>query len=182
MVEIPLRQTPDMAPDETFGRACQVGVITQRQRLVLRCARPLARAGGFDLGIAINRFSRNGGLVAARVGPDEFWLFGPLDAPIHGEVSAAFAANLHALVDVSHAQAGVRLSGDRVSDVLNAGCPLDLGLAAFPVQMATRTLLGKAQVLLMREGPDHFLVETARSHIDYVRQFIRLAAREYETP
>ncbi|MBV1700496.1 MAG: sarcosine oxidase subunit gamma [Hyphomicrobiales bacterium] len=182
MVEMPIRQLPDMAGDERFGTACQMCVVAPRQRLVLRCARPLARAGGFDLGIAINRFSRNGGLVAARVGPDEFWLFGPLDAPILGEVAAAFAAKPHALVDVSHAQAGVSLGGDRVSEVLNAGCPLDLGLAAFPVQMATRTLLGKAPVLLMREAPEHFLVETARSHIDYVRQFIRLAAREYMAP
>ncbi|MCJ2086106.1 hypothetical protein MKK88_08880 [Methylobacterium sp. E-005] len=60
----------------------------------------------------------------------------------------------------------------------NAGCPRDLGDAAFPAGSATRTLLGKAEIVLIRRaGP----VPTYRgacwhSWSSYVYDLLREAA------
>jgi sarcosine oxidase, subunit gamma len=64
-------------------------------------------------------------------------------------------------------------------NVLNSGCPLDLDESAFPVGMATRTILAKAEVILWRRGPTAFHVECWRSFGPYVHYFLGEAAREY---
>jgi len=46
------------------------------------------------------------------------------------------------------------------------------------VGMCTRTVLGKADIVLWRTGPDSFHVEVWRSFADYVARFLTEAARE----
>ncbi|MFX8747406.1 sarcosine oxidase subunit gamma family protein, partial [Acinetobacter baumannii] len=69
-------------------------------------------------------------------------------------IEAAFADRLgqepHSLVDVSHRNTAIQIAGPAAADVLNAGCPLDLRLDAFPVGMCTRTLFAKAEIVLWR--------------------------------
>jgi sarcosine oxidase subunit gamma len=62
--------------------------------------------------------------------------------------------------------------------VLNTGCPLDLSQAAFPAGTATRTLVGKCEVILARtdERPA-FEVECGRSFAHYLSDFLLEAAR-----
>ena len=60
----------------------------------------------------------------------------------------------HALVDVSHRQGAIELSGRGAARLLNAGVPLDLDLSAFPVGMVARTLLTKAEIVLWRRAPE----------------------------
>jgi sarcosine oxidase subunit gamma len=69
--------------------------------------------------------------------------------------------------------------GSAVTDVLNAGCPLDLDAAEFPVGMCTRTVLAKSEIVLWRRGVDSFRLEVARSFTPYVRAFLMEAARDY---
>jgi sarcosine oxidase, subunit gamma len=63
--------------------------------------------------------------------------------------------------------------------LLNAGCPLDLDLSAFPVGMCTRTVLAKAEIVLWRTSQDVFHVEVWRSFADYVSRFLAEVAREF---
>jgi sarcosine oxidase, subunit gamma len=69
--------------------------------------------------------------------------------------------------------------------VLAAGCPLDLHPGVFTPGSATRTLLGKAAVILWRlDGapsyrPPSYRLECARSYAPYVESFLDLAAREW---
>ena len=54
------------------------------------------------------------------------------------------------------------------ADVLSAGCPLDLDLDEFQVGMCTRTLFGKAEVVIWRTATSSFRLEVWRSFAAYV--------------
>ena len=73
------------------------------------------------------------------------------------------------------------MSGRHASDVLNSGCPLDLAKSAFPTGTATRTLLGKAEVVIVRsDDAPTYRIECWRSFAGYVSAFLTEAAREFE--
>lgn len=153
-------------------------------RYVLRVAPNVAarvgEEGGFDLGGAINSVRVSGALLSARLGPDEWLLLGP-----NGEAEAlaqrleqVLGGEHYALVDVSHRNVAITVSGRSAAAVLNAGVPIDLDDAIFPSGSATRTVLGKAEIVLMRAGAEPFYrVECWRSFAPYVRSFIDEAAR-----
>lgn len=116
------------------------------------------------------------------LGPDEYLL---LDTD---ESSAELAAqNLervlggvpHAIVDISHRQGAIEVRGVNAEAILNGGCPLDLGLGAFPVDMCTRTIFAKADIVLWRTAADAFHVEIWRSFSDYVTGLLSVIARDY---
>jgi sarcosine oxidase subunit gamma len=114
------------------------------------------------------------------LGPDERWVIGPADsaAAMNDQLQRALAGMPHSLVEISHAQTAIELSGSRAAAALNIGCPLDLDAASFPVDMCTRTVFAKAQVVLWRTGSETFRVETARSFAPYVTKILALAAHE----
>jgi sarcosine oxidase subunit gamma len=121
-------------------------------------------------------FAGNGGRAALWLGPDE-WLV--IDTEGNDPmVDCAKAKGLHSAVDISHRQVAIKLSGAGAADVLNAGCPRDLSLAAFPVGTAARTVLGKIEIVLLRIGEDAFRVECWRSFSDYAFTFLEEAARD----
>lgn len=118
--------------------------------------------------------------VALWLGPDEIWL---LTAPADGEglVAALQAALLgidHSLVDISHRQAALELSGTHAAWLLNAGCPLDLAPAVFPVDTVTRTVFVKAEIVLWRTGAESFRLEFGRSFRGYVAGLLAEVTRE----
>ena len=138
-----------------------------------------AEVAGFRLDQAINRVSGNGERWSARLGPDE-WLLGAPEADadqLAGEIGAALASRPHALVAVSHRNVAIEVSGRGAADALNAGCPLDLSDAAFPAGTATRTLLGKCEIVLIRAGSGPtYQVEVWRSFATYAHGFLVEAA------
>ena len=147
-------------------------------RLLLRAAEADLDVVGALLGVRlprrINWSEEMAGRIAMRLGPDEWLLLVAADG-----VEAAMAALVrepplppHALVDISHRNAGLIIEGPRVEDVLAAGCPLPLSLAAFPVGRATRTLVGKVEAVLRREAPLRFRIECGRSLAPYVGEFL----------
>ena len=147
-------------------------------RFVLRMAAPPTHAAGFDLTMALNRFTLSGAYLAMRPGPDEYWLIGPDSSGLAHQIASDLGDAWHSLVDISHRNFGLHAWGSAVCDVLNAGCPLDLHATAFPVGMATRTLLGKAEIVLARLETGKFRLECGRSFAPYVRDFLGEAARE----
>jgi sarcosine oxidase, subunit gamma len=119
--------------------------------------------------------------AALWLGPDE-WLL--LALPTVGEsliesAEAQLATLPHSLVDISNRQIALGLSGRHAATVLAGGNPLDFALAAFPVGMCTRTILGKAEIVLWRTEPDRFHIEVWRSFAPYVRGFLREHMREF---
>jgi sarcosine oxidase subunit gamma len=117
------------------------------------------------------------------LGPDEYLLLDFGGRAPAAEVAAGLEGALgdlpHSLVDVSHRQFGIELSGPFATTILSGACPLDLDLAAFPVGMCTRTVFAKADITLWRTGDDEFHVEVWRSFSGYVTGVMREIAAEF---
>jgi sarcosine oxidase subunit gamma len=118
------------------------------------------------------------------LGPDEHLLLGPESAgpKLTERLHAHLSGLAYSLVDVSHRQCALQVSGPHARSALSAGCPLDLDEAAFPLGMCTRTVFGKAEVVLWRIAGDGFRVEVARSFAAYVAQFMAEVMRELAAP
>lgn len=118
------------------------------------------------------------------LGPDEYLL---LDLAAPQESSLATAAAIeealrdtpHALVDVSHRQFALEVSGPLAEVILRGACPLDLHISRFPVGMCTRTVLAKADITLWRTRKDAFHLEVWRSFAGYVGGLLQEIAREF---
>lgn len=134
------------------------------------------------------RAMTSGSRATLWMGPDEYLLLdmGSGDGA-DGESHAALAQNLehalagapHALVDVSHRQFALEISGVHAATILSGGCPLDLDARAFPVGMCTRTVLAKADIMLWRTGQTTFHLEAWRSFAAYVSELLGEVAREF---
>lgn len=126
------------------------------------------------------RAAVGGARAALWLGPDE-WLLLARDgeaAAIMKVLDAALIPLPHALVDVSHRQTGLKVEGARAALLLNAGCPLDLDIHAFPVGMCTRTLLQKTEIVLWRTTETSFHLDVARSFAPYAWRFLEQAERD----
>lgn len=151
-------------------------------RLVLRAkpeaVAPLSRALGVKLPNKpkTSAKSRNGKRTALWIGPDEWLVIGEDGADL-----AAFCAKVkqtHSAVDVSHRNVALIVSGKGAEATLKAGCPQNLSLDTFPVGACSRTMLGKAEVVIMRTAETGFRVEHWRSFSDYVFGFLEEAAQD----
>jgi sarcosine oxidase, subunit gamma len=99
-----------------------------------------------------------------------------------GALELALADLPHALVDISHRQFALEVSGPHAATNLSGGCPLDLDLSEFPVGMCTRTVFAKADIVLWRTQQDVFHVEVWRSFAAYVTGLLREIAVEFYGP
>lgn len=116
------------------------------------------------------RASTKGERITVWLGPDEFLLIAPGEeaGAVQAELGDKLGGEPHALVDVSHRQVGLVLEGRLAARCLSAGCLLDLGLSAFPVSMATRTIFLKTEIVLVRQTDERFHVEVWRSFAPYL--------------
>jgi sarcosine oxidase subunit gamma len=133
----------------------------------------VSRRWGGTLPDMLRAASHSGGL-ALRLAPDEWLLIAAGEGAVAG-LSAEGAPI--SLVDVSDRQLAYRISGLRAADLLNAGCPLDLAEAAFPPGACTRTVFGKAEIVLLREESS-FRLEVARSFAPYAEALLTQAAAD----
>jgi sarcosine oxidase subunit gamma len=135
-------------------------------------------AAGAALGLNISdiacRSASAGVRTALWLGPDEQLLLAPLadGDVIARQLRESLGALPHSLVDVSHRQFALEVSGLQAQNVLNAGCPLDLHLESFPVGACTRTVLGKCDIVLWRTGATAFHIEVWRSFAEYASRFL----------
>jgi sarcosine oxidase subunit gamma len=154
-------------------------------RFILRGTAEAIRIAGLALSVDIEQSACRASTAAANaalwLGPDEYLLRAPAaeGAAIALALQAALQREPHSLVDVSHRQTALEISGPRAAEILNSGCPLDLDPAAFPVGMCTRTVFAKAEIVLWRTSVDIFRLEVWRSFTDYVARYLAQVAREY---
>jgi sarcosine oxidase, subunit gamma len=125
------------------------------------------------------RAAQLGSYAALWLGPDERLVLGP-----HGRaeetaslLEQGLRAHPHSLVDVGHRQIGLEVCGPHAATVLNAGCPLDLAIDAFPIGMCTCTVFAKSEIVLWRTAEEVFRVEVWRSFASYVSGLLAEAAR-----
>ena len=171
------------APPSGAAALVSVGLVPPAARFSFRGGEDAAETCGRAFGLALPRDACRAaeaqGRAALWLGPDEWLLMAPDgDGPtVRAALEAALAGVPQALVDVSHRQVGFVVGGARAASLVNAGCPLDLDPAAFPVGMCARTVLGKCDVTLWRRGPELFRVEVNRSFADYLAGYLRVAER-----
>jgi sarcosine oxidase, subunit gamma len=167
-----IRQSPSLVPSSG------VRLLPAASRFVLRGGPPVTAAAGAAIGLNLQtvacRSSVNGERAALWQGPDEQLLLTSVSdgEPMGRSLREALGTLPHSLVDVSHRQIALEVHGAQAADVLNAGCPLDLHMSAFPVGMCTRTLLGKCDIVLWRRGVETFHIEVWRSFADYASRFL----------
>jgi sarcosine oxidase, subunit gamma len=123
-----------------------------------------AKAAGLS-GPILSAAPYDGG-YALQLGPDE-WLLLDCQAKTH--------AGPQSSVDVSNRQIGIALDGPRIAEILSCGVALDLDQRAFPIGMATRTLLGKAEIILWRTGEASWQIEVWRSYAPYALRYLQQA-------
>jgi sarcosine oxidase subunit gamma len=122
-----------------------------------------------------------GSRSALWLGPDEWLLVAEDFEPTLGATLETALANVpHGLIDVSHRQGALEVSGKGAARLLNSGVLLDLDISAFPVGMVARTLLTKAEIVLWRRAPELFRVEFSRSFGPYVTAILAQAAGDQD--
>ena len=157
-------------------------------RFILQGGLAARAAAGTALGMALPeqpcRANAQDGRAALWLGPDEHLLLAPTAEMrvLAGGLESALAGIAHSLVDVSERQLALQLSGPHAVAILNSGCPLDLDPAEFPPGMCTRTLFGKADIVLWRTDTAEFRLEVWRSFADYVSALMLEAARDFVAP
>jgi sarcosine oxidase subunit gamma len=152
-------------------------------RFILRGTAEVSTAAGRVLGFEVPTVACRAGAAGERaalwLGPDEWLLIAPVaegDALQRG-LATALTDLPHSLVDVSHRQTALTVSGPGATTLLASGCLLDLDERAFPVGMCTRTMLARAEVVLWRTAPERFRLEVWRSFAAYVSLYLADAAR-----
>jgi sarcosine oxidase, subunit gamma len=152
-------------------------------RFILRGAEAVRIACGMAFGVELpSRLGPAGeseGRAALWLGPDEWLLIadGADAADIGAMLESVLEGTAHSLVDVSHRQIGLIARGAAAARILNAGCPLDLDLKAFPVGFATRTLFDKVEIVLWRRDETNFRIEIWRSFAPFLAGSLAEAAR-----
>ncbi|MEQ8401954.1 MAG: sarcosine oxidase subunit gamma [Roseitalea porphyridii] len=148
-------------------------------RSSLRCppgsVAALSAALGVDLPTTPKASATKDSRSALWLGPDEWLVIDEKQDPA-GALKSVPAP--HALVDISHRNTAILVSGPAAADCINAGCPQDLTEAAFAVGAASRTVFGKAEIVLWRVKPAVYRIEVWRSFSDYVFSYLAEAARD----
>lgn len=169
-----------LAGREASGANVKVSVLPPAERLSLRAPEAsvasLSRALGVTLPQKPKTSASKNGRTAFWLGPDEWFILDEAGGDPLADSTKAKA--LHSAVGVSHRNVAFSVSGSGAQATVNAGCPQDLSLDAFPVGACSRTVLGKAEILLYRPAADMFRVECWRSFSDYVFNFLTEAARD----
>lgn len=153
---------PDiMAPSAGVG--AQIELLPRLARLLLR-GDPAVLGPAFQLDLPlVPCTSTPGERSALWLGPDEWLVLAP-DATIWPDWESEHGA----AIDVGHRQIGLYVHGEQAEDALAVACPLDLAATAFPVGACTRTVFGKAEIVLWRREAAAFHLEVWRSFAAYV--------------
>ncbi|MER8912286.1 sarcosine oxidase subunit gamma [Mesorhizobium sp. M0761] len=175
-----VERRPALAGRVVSATDVKVEVLPPAERMSLRAPEASVAALSKALGLTLPKQPKTSAAKAGRtalwLGPDE-WLVideagkDPLD-------DCAGVAALHSAVGISHRNVAFAVTGPAAAAAINAGCPQDLSLEAFPVGAASRTILGKCEILLLRTAADAFWVECWRSFSDYVFTFLSEAASD----
>ena len=114
----------------------------------------------------------------ACIGPDEFYLL--VEEGKGQDVVAAFSklyeSQPHSLVEVSHRETGIDVTGNSAEWLLNAALPLDLSEMAAPG--CVRTIFDRVQIILMKLDENNYRIEVWNSFADHVWNLLEAASNE----
>lgn len=158
--------------------------LPSKERWSLRAghdgAQRAARVLGLDQAPAMLKAERVGETAMVRLGPDEYWLESD-DLSAGEKLRDAVRGSFAAVTELGHRLAAVELKGEASADIINGACPLDLDIETLPAGSSTRTVMGKAEIVLERLDTQHFQLITNRSFAPYLLALLTELAREHRT-
>ena len=173
-----VERRPALAGRTLSARGVKVEMLPPAERISLRAPETslgaLSKALGMALPTRPKTSATKDGRTALWLGPDELMIID--EAGNDPLADCAKVTALHSAVGISHRNVGISVSGPAAAVTVNSGCPQDLSLEAFPVGAASRTILGKSEIVLLRTAQDTFRVECWRSFSDYVFTLLSEAA------
>ncbi|MDX8536487.1 sarcosine oxidase subunit gamma [Mesorhizobium abyssinicae] len=171
---------PALAGRTTEAKGVTLAVLAPAERISLRAPEAsltaLSKALGVSLPTKPKTSAAKAGRTALWLGPDEWLVID--EAGKDPLADCAKVTALHSAVGISHRNVAFSVTGPAAAVTVNSGCPQDLSLDAFPVGAASRTILGKAEIVLLRTAADAFRVECWRSFSDYVFTLLSEAASD----
>ena len=172
------------APAARAARSVRLAALAPATLLSVRAGPGAATAIGMAIGVLLPTVPCRSVIARERaalwLGPDE-WLIQAPEGSTGLEALARRAPGDRpaSVVDVSQRFRALELAGPHAAWCLNGFCALDLDPRAFPVGMCTRTLLGKAEVVLWRIGAEVFHIDVPRSLLPYVWGCLEEARLEF---
>lgn len=174
---------PALGGQDMSAGGVKVAVLPLANRVSLRARQEAVASLSRALGVALPQKPKTsaakGGRTVFWLGPDEWFVLDEQGGDVLADCGKA--KGLHSAVDVSHRNVAFAVSGPAAEATLAAGCPQDLSLQAFAVGACTRTVFGKAEILLYRVSGQEFRVECWRSFADYVFGLLAEGARNAAT-
>jgi sarcosine oxidase subunit gamma len=158
----PVSDTPFVAE----GVRISLAPPMQRHALRARNAEDLERL--LKVKIPTKVGTSQGGILC--LGPDEWYLRSETGTAIPTGEGLPVA-----VTDVSERSICLIVEGPRASEILMAGCPLDLD--QFAVGRATRTIYETVEIIIMRDAENRFHVEVWRSFAAWLWMAMTTAAR-----
>ncbi len=162
------------------GNSVSLTPVEACERISLRAEDKAVSALGRTIGLTLPKkpgtTATKGETSALWIGPDEWFITAPDGTGLEEKLNKA-KTGLFSVVSINHRNTAITVSGSNAVNTLNSGCPRDLSSTAFPVGSCSRTLMGKAEIILWRTGETEFRVECWRSFSDYVWKHLVDAAR-----
>ena len=173
-----VERRPLLAGQQLSAPGVKLAILPPAERISLRAPEASVAALSKALGVTVPQKPKTSATKAGRtalwLGPDEWLVID--EAGKDPLIDCAKVTALHSAVGISHRNIAISLAGPAAATAVNAGCPQDLSLEAFPVGACSRTILGKVEIVLLRTAADAFRVECWRSFSDYVFTFLSEAA------
>ncbi|MDQ4053288.1 MAG: sarcosine oxidase subunit gamma [Actinomycetota bacterium] len=114
------------------------------------------------------------------LGPDEWLVVATTDAAaMADQLMAAVGEEPGLALDVSANRTVLELTGPRVREILEKGCPVDLHPRAFGPGHAVSTTLARVPVLLWQTGDTSYRLLPRSSFADYVARWLLDAMVEF---
>jgi sarcosine oxidase subunit gamma len=174
----PAERRAALAGQELSAVGVTLTVLPPAQRISLRAPDASIAALSKALGVTLPRKPKTSASQAGRtalwLGPDEWLVIDEAEKDPLADCAKVTA--LHSAVGISHRNVAISVTGPAAATTINSGCMQDLSLGAFPVGAASRTILGKVEIVLLRTADDAFRIECWRSFSDYVFTFLSEAA------
>lgn len=151
-------------------------------RFVLRIAHDKLAQAEKALGSAIppkiGELIKTGETVVACIGPDEWYIWTAQSnaVPLVAIFATLYESDTHSLVEVSHRETGIEITGPQSEWFLNAASPLDLSQMHAPG--AARTVFDHAQIILVKWDTNHYRIEVWNSFADHVWTLLETVSHE----
>ncbi|WP_027060145.1 sarcosine oxidase subunit gamma [Mesorhizobium loti] len=175
-----VERRPALIGRSTTAPSVKVEILPPAERISLRAPEASVAALSKALGLTLPKKPKTSALKAGRtalwLGPDEWLVIDEAGNDPLADCTGVSA--LHSAVGISHRNIAISVAGTGAAATINSGCPQDLSLETFPVGAASRTILGKTEIVLLRTADNAFRVECWRSFSDYVFTFLSEGARD----